>query len=95
MPRALVAGVPAQAAEAREPHDCTGDKPKTESDCRTAFFQSLPPPTGEFVYSLSLQWILASHHLSPSAFDLLPGRRIIHLSAAGPPIASFKPNLRI
>lgn len=94
-PERLLPALAAQATEANETHDCHGGKTTTESDCRTAIFQSLPPPTAELVYSVSSQAVLPSHLGSALACELSLRRRGLHFSTAGPPIAPLKPNLRI
>jgi hypothetical protein len=83
-----------QAAETNDSHDCNNRKQKSDSDCRIAFAESLPPSAEKFAF------ILSSHaSLSPvifaHAFEGFSRLRPIRFSTAGPPAVSLKPVLRI
>ena len=93
-PGRLLPAQAAQADEAGKAHDCHKESPKTDTDCRAMFVESLPAPTE------TLSYIWSAHALVPwNVFDPPPQvytrLRPIHFSTAGPQIASLGLNLRI
>jgi hypothetical protein len=95
-PERVVPMLALQRAAASEAHDCHNrGRHKPESECRTAFSESLPTPEVKFSHVLTVHAFLLSQHFLSLAFDLSLRLRTIHFSTAGPPIASLNPKLRI
>lgn len=95
-PDRLVPAVATQLAAASEAHDCHNrEKRKPEPDCRTVFSEFLPTPEVKFSHILAGHALLLPQNALSLAFAPALRLRTIHLSTAGPPIASLKINLRI
>ena len=95
-PERVVPALAFQTAAASEPHDCHNrGRHRPESECRTAFSESLPTSAVKFSHVLTAQGFLLPQHALSLAWALLLPPRTTHLSTAGPPIASLNPKLRI
>ena len=80
-------------SDARDVHDCHGGSQK-ETRCPTSLIEYLPPPIETSCDLRSSQSFVVPHVLA-TVFGLSIRVKYFWFTAAGPPIAFRKPNLRI
>jgi hypothetical protein len=95
-PERVLPALALRTAEDSEPHDChNGTKHEAESDCRTAFAESLPSQPVKFLHASIVHALQFPPDLLSRPADLLLRLRTTHFSTAGPPLAALTINLRI